>query len=62
MTCYHRNLTINDLVSNHGLGCQDFHYPYVLDHIVFYKGDKLLDILKTCYDNLDRIHLKVFHL
>ena len=62
MTCYHRNLTINDLVSNHELSLIKLRFNHEFDHIVSYKEDRPLDILKTCYENLDKTHLKVYDL
>ena len=62
MSCCLQNLVINDLVSNHELSCHDLNFHHEVNHIIFCKEDKPLDILKTCYDNLDRIHLKVFRL
>jgi len=62
MSCCLRNLTINDLVSNHELSCHYLHFHREVDHIVFYKEDRPLDILKTCYGNLASARLKVFHL
>jgi len=62
MSCFHRNLIINDLVSNHELSFHDHRFHYVLDHIIFYKVDKPLDTLKTCYGNLEGTLLQVLHL
>ena len=57
-----RNLIINDLVSNHELSYHDLRFHHDVGHIVFYKGDRPLDILKTCYENLEETPLKVSHL
>ena len=62
MSCFHRNLIINDLVSNHELSFHDHRFHDVLNHIIFYKVDKLLDTLKTYYGNLEGTLLQVLHL
>ena len=62
MSCCHRNLTINDQVNNRGLSYHDHDFHHVVYHIIFYKGDRPLDSLKTCYEKLEGTRLKVFHL
>ncbi len=62
MSCCHRNLIINDQVNNRELRCHDLRFHHEVDHIIFYKGDRPLDSLKTCYEKLEGTRLKVFHL
>ena len=62
MSCYPRNFIINDLVNNHELGCLNFGFHHEVDHIIFYKVDRPLGNLKTCYENLDGTHLQLFRL
>ena len=58
----HQNLTINDLVSNHESSPLGPNFNREFDHIVFYKRDRSLNILKTCYENLEGTDQQVFHL
>ena len=62
MSCCLRNLIINDLVNNHELTFQALRFHHGADHIIFYKGGRPLDILKTYYENLEGTHQQVYHL